>query len=198
MRFEALPLKGTFLIHHERHEDARGHFARTYCAKEFARAGLVTAWLQCNTSYNRHAGTLRGLHWQVAPHEEAKIIRVTRGSIYDVMVDIRPTSSTYCKWHAEKIHVEDGVDIYVPTGFAHGFLTLSNDTEVFYHMSANYEPNSVRGARFDDPAFEIEWPNAQTELLYDVNKGVQWSQSGGPIVSDRDKLFSPFVPVKKK
>ncbi len=175
MIFEALSLPGAFRITIEKKADARGHFSRTFCAKEFANVGLYPSWIQSNASFNSSRGTLRGLHWQAAPHAEAKLVRVTRGSLWDVIVDVRPDSATFLKWHGETLDEDNGVMLYIPEGFAHGFVTLKDNTEIFYQMSTLYEPASVRGARYDDPAFKIQWPF--------LNE---------PIVSDRDLAFPAF------
>ena len=158
MRFTETRLKGAFIIEPERLEDERGFFARTFCQKEFEAHGLNPRMVQCNISYNKHKGTLRGMHYQAAPMAEAKLVRCTRGAIYDVIIDLRPESPTYCQWLAEELNAENSKMIYIPEGFAHGFQTLENDTEVFYQMSEFYSPEHARGLRWDDPAFGIEWP----------------------------------------
>jgi dTDP-4-dehydrorhamnose 3,5-epimerase len=174
--FEPLPLAGAFRVRLERREDERGHFARTFCAREFAAQGLVSAFVQCSTSYNRLRGTLRGLHWQAEPHGEEKLVRATRGAFWDVIVDLRPDSPTFRRWHGETLDADGDSMIYVPRSFAHGFVTLRDDTEVFYQISALYEPSAARGARFDDPGFGIRWPMAED-----------------PILSERDRGFPPFA-----
>jgi dTDP-4-dehydrorhamnose 3,5-epimerase len=174
--FEPLQLSGAFRILPDRKEDARGHFARTFCAREFAAAGLNPALAQANTSFNRACGTLRGLHWQAEPHGEDKLVRATRGAVWDVLVDLRPESPTFRKWHGEILSAENGIQLYIPRGFAHGFVTLEDDSEVFYLMSEFFVPESARGARFDDPAFAIDWPLRE-----------------GLILSDRDRAFPLFL-----
>ncbi|MGH9381819.1 MAG: dTDP-4-dehydrorhamnose 3,5-epimerase [Thermoanaerobaculia bacterium] len=158
MRFSALDLPGAFLIGLERHEDERGSFARTFCRGEFEARGLNPHVEQSNLSVNPRRGTLRGMHWQAAPHEEAKLVRVARGAIYDVLVDLRPDSPRFRRWCSIELTASSGDAVYVPERVAHGFLTLEDDTEVVYNMSAAYHPESGRGVRWDDPAFEIEWP----------------------------------------
>jgi dTDP-4-dehydrorhamnose 3,5-epimerase len=151
-------LAGAYVIDPELHADERGLFARTFCAKEFAQHGLSTTLVQCNISQNRRKGTLRGMHWQAWPHEEAKLIRCTRGTIHDVIIDLRPGSPTLGEHIGVDLTAGNRRMLYVPEGFAHGFLTLDDDTEVFYQMSAFYEPAAARGLRHDDPALGIEWP----------------------------------------
>src|SRR5947209_3342538 len=147
MIFEELSLPGAFRIKLEKKADARGHFARTFCALEFSERGLNPSCLQCNTSFNTMRGTLRGLHWQAAPHAETKLVRVTRGSLWDVMIDLRPESPTFLKWHGETLDEDNGVMLYIPEGFAHGFVTLRDNTELSYQMTTFYDPDSARGAR---------------------------------------------------
>lgn len=158
MKFVKLPLAGAFAIDIEPIGDERGSFARTWCEREFAEHGLSTRFVQANVSSNRRAGTLRGMHWQREPHAEAKLIRVTAGAIWDVMVDIRPGSPTYLDYAGLRLDPESGRMAYIPEGFAHGFITLADGTEVAYQMSEFYAPGAAAGARWDDPAFGIEWP----------------------------------------
>ena len=158
MIFKKTPLKGAWLIRPEPSVDKRGLFCRTFCEKEFAAKGLRTRYPQCNTSFNGKKGTLRGLHFQKPPHQEAKIVRCTAGKVFDVIVDLRKKSSTYLKWHGVILSAENRLSLYVPGGFAHGFLTLQDKSEVFYMMGREYHPESARGARWDDPAFGIKWP----------------------------------------
>jgi len=158
MKFIETRLKGAFIIEPERLEDERGFFARTFCQKEFEAHSLNPRMVQCNISYNKHKGTLRGMHYQAAPMAEAKLVRCTRGAIYDVIIDLRPESPTYCQWLAEELNAENSKMIYIPEGFAHGFQTIEGDTEVFYQMSEFYSPEHARGVRWDDPVFGIEWP----------------------------------------
>ncbi len=157
MKFIETRLKGAFIIEPERLEDERGFFARTFCQKEFEAHGLNPKMVQCNISYNKHKGTLRGMHYQAAPMAEAKLVRCTRGAIYDVIIDMRHESPTYCQWLAEELSTENSRMTYIPEGFAHGFQTLEDDTEVFYQMSEFYSPEHAQGVRWNDPIFGIEW-----------------------------------------
>jgi dTDP-4-dehydrorhamnose 3,5-epimerase len=156
--FTELTLKGLYLIEPELIADERGFFARAWCGREFESHGLNTKLAQCNISFNRHQGTLRGLHYQAPPHEETKVVRVTRGAIYDVAVDLRPNSPTYKEWTAVELTAENRRMFYIPPGFAHGFQTLADDTEVFYQMSTFYEASSATGLRWNDPTLDIVWP----------------------------------------
>jgi dTDP-4-dehydrorhamnose 3,5-epimerase len=151
-------LPGVYVIDVEPKADDRGLFARTYCRDEFAAAGLCTQWVQCNVSFNTRAGTLRGLHWQAAPHEEVKLVRCTAGAAYDVVSDLRPNSPTFGKWIAVEITAANRRAVYIPGGCAHGFYTLADGTELFYQMSAFYVAEAARGVRWDDPALAIRWP----------------------------------------
>lgn len=158
MHVEPTAIPGCVVVRPERVEDERGHFARTWDGALFDRLGLTPEVAQCSVSYNHVAGTLRGMHFQAAPHEEAKLVRCTRGAIWDVCLDLRPASPTYRRWHGETLTAENGVALYVPEGCAHGFLTLADASEVFYTISAPYVPEAGRGVRYDDPAFGIAWP----------------------------------------
>jgi dTDP-4-dehydrorhamnose 3,5-epimerase len=158
MIFSKSPLAGALLIEPERREDERGFFARTFCAEEFAARGLMPDVAQCNISFNRRPGTLRGLHYQRAPHGEVKLVRCTRGAVYDVIVDIRQGSPTFARWFAVELSAENRTMLYIPQGFAHGFQTLAEDTELFYQMSTAYVPEAAAGIRWDDPDVAIEWP----------------------------------------
>ena len=158
MIFNETRLKGVFLIEIEKNEDDRGFFARSYCFREFEKYGLNPRVVQCNMSYNTKKGTLRGMHYQVAPHDEAKLVRCTMGSIYDVIIDLRRGSTTFKNHLGVKLSAVDRKMIFVPEGFAHGFITLQDNTEVFYQMSEFYAPDSARGFRWNDPAFQVEWP----------------------------------------
>jgi dTDP-4-dehydrorhamnose 3,5-epimerase len=164
MIFTFTELAGAVLIDIEPLEDARGFFARTYCEREFGAQGLPTRMVQANVSWTSRAGTLRGMHWQVAPHEEDKLVRCVRGAIWDAIVDIRPASKTYCRWLGVELTERNGRMLLVPKGFAHGFITLSDDTAVAYQMSEFHAPAAARGARHDDPAFRIEWPVPAKEI----------------------------------
>lgn len=164
MVFSETALNGAFVIEPEKREDSRGFFARTYCRHEFEEHGLETAVVQTSISFNLRKGTLRGLHYQTAPFEETKLIRCTMGSIYDVIVDLRPHSRTYKRSLAVELSARNRKGLYVPRGFAHGFQTLEDSTEVFYQMSEFYSPEHARGVRWNDPAFAIEWPAAQRNI----------------------------------
>ena len=165
MIFRQTALPGAFVIEPERHQDVRGWFARTWCQREFATHGLTEPIVQCSISYNRRRGTLRGMHYQIAPHAEAKLIRCTRGAIWDVALDLRPDSPTLHRHVGVELSAENGWALYIPEGCAHGFQTLVDDTDVFYQMSAFYAPEAARGIRYDDPAFGIEWPIDDPILL---------------------------------
>lgn len=168
-------LNGAFIIEPERFEDERGFFARAWSAKELAALGAEGEFVEANLAYNHKRGTLRGLHWQAAPHGQAKLVRCTRGSIFDVAVDLRPDSTTYGQWTSVELSAENRLMFYVPDGFAHGYLTLEPESEVLYLVTSDYEPASARGARWNDPAFGIRWP--------DVNE---------LIVNDRDNNYPDF------
>jgi len=159
MIFEELELSGAYLIVPERHEDERGFFARTWCDKTFEERGLNPKLVQCDISYNKRQGTLRGMHYQAAPFQECKLIRSTRGSAYDVIIDLRADSPTFKRSFGFELCSEKRNMLYVPEGFAHGYLTLEDDTEIFYQMSQYYCPESSRGVRWNDPAFGIKWPD---------------------------------------
>jgi dTDP-4-dehydrorhamnose 3,5-epimerase len=158
MLFRETRIAGVFEIHLERMADERGFFARSWCRKEFEQAGLNPCLVQCSISYNPRKGTLRGMHYQAAPFEEAKLVRCTRGSIYDTVIDLRPQSPTFRQWIGVTLTAQERNMFYVPEGCAHGFLTLEDDCEVFYQMSSFYCADAGRGVRWDDPAFKIAWP----------------------------------------
>ena len=164
MIFKPTHLEGAFLIELQKMEDERGFFARTYCQREFHDHGIPFNLAQCSLSYNRKKGTLRGMHFQASPYQEAKLVSCVQGSIYDVIVDIRPASPTYREYLAVELAADKHNELYVPQGFAHGFLTLQPDTYVFYQMSEFFEPGHARGFRWNDPAFAIDWP-AKVELI---------------------------------
>ena len=158
MIFRETELNGAFLIEPERLEDNRGFFARAWCRKEFMAHGLTGALVQSNISFNKRTGTLRGMHFQTAPYEEAKLVRCTMGAVYDVIIDLRPDSSTFLRWIAAELTAENRKMLYVPENFAHGYQTLANNTEVFYQVSQFYSPGSEQGLRYNDPTFGIKWP----------------------------------------
>jgi dTDP-4-dehydrorhamnose 3,5-epimerase len=149
---------GAVIVDPERHPDARGFFARTFCAREFAAAGLPAGLAQCSISWNARRHTLRGLHWQAKPHQETKLVRCTRGAVLDVVVDIRLGSPTWLRWEAVELTADNRRALLIPAGTAHGFLTLADDSEVYYQMDAFHVPEAARGARWDDPAFGVAWP----------------------------------------
>lgn len=158
MRFTATPLAGAYLIDVDRAEDERGFFARTFCAAEFAAHGLIAPVNQCSVSFNSQRATLRGLHFQTAPHDEEKLVRCTSGAVYDVIVDIRPHSPTLHHWSGTELSAGNRRALYVPKGFAHGFVTLVDAAEVFYMISVPYTPGFAGGLRWNDPALGIDWP----------------------------------------
>ena len=158
MILEPLALARAFLVKPARLEDDRGFFARTWCAREFAEHGLEPSLSQCSISFNKGRGTLRGLHYQAEPHAEAKLVRCTRGAIFDVIVDLRPASPTYLEHCTVTLTADNRDAIYVPQGCAHGFLTLEDESEVLYQMSTEHVPGAARGVRWNDPAFHIAWP----------------------------------------
>ncbi len=164
MIFTETKLKGAFLIKPELHEDERGFFARTWCAREFEAHGLNPKLVQCSISFNKTKGTLRGMHYQAPPFEEAKLVRCTRGAIYDVIIDLRRDSKTLKQWVAAELSADNHLMFYIPEGMAHGFQTLYDNTEVFYQISEFYHPDSLGGVRWDDPAFSIEWPIEQKKI----------------------------------
>jgi dTDP-4-dehydrorhamnose 3,5-epimerase len=158
MKFHPTGLLGAFVVEVEYRRDDRGFFARTFCAEEFAAHGIELPVAQCNVSFNALQGTLRGLHYQLAPKAETKLVRCTRGAIYDVIVDLRPESKSYRQWFGAELASTNHRALFVPEGFAHGFQTLEDDAEVFYQMSEFYSPEHARGARWNDPALAIRWP----------------------------------------
>ncbi len=160
MIFTESPLPGAFLVDMAPLADERGFFARVYCAEEFAARGLQCGWQQCSVSANSRKGTLRGLHYQKAPHEEHKLVRCTAGAIFDVIVDIRPGSPNYRRWFGTQLTAQNHRSLFIPPGFAHGFITLSDDAEVYYMISVRHAPEHAQGFRWDDPAFAIQWPAA--------------------------------------
>jgi dTDP-4-dehydrorhamnose 3,5-epimerase len=168
-------LRGTFVIELETFTDVRGFFARAWSEREFEDFGLESRFVETNISFNEKKGTLRGMHYQLAPHEQAKLVRCTRGSIYDVIIDLRPESPTFKQWFHLEMSAENRLMLYVPVRFAHGFQTLEDQTEVTYQTSAYYAPEYGRGVRWNDPAFNISWPNDNL------------------IIIDRDRNYEDFV-----
>ena len=175
MKFIETKLKGAYLIEPEKKADERGFFARVWCQKEFEERGLNPRLVQCNISFNKKKGTLRGMHYQVAPFAEAKLVRCTRESIYDVIIDLRPESFTFKQHFAVVLSEENHNMLFIPEGFAHGFQTLEEDTEISYQMSEFYSPEHARGVRWNDPAFGIKWPLAD------------------PIILERDRKYPDFA-----
>jgi dTDP-4-dehydrorhamnose 3,5-epimerase len=171
MLFRDLSLSGAHLIEIERHADARGYFARTWCRREFRKQNLETEYVQASVSVNPTRGTLRGLHFQCTPHWEVKVVQCIRGAIHDVIVDLRPRSPTFRQWLGVTLSAESRDMLYVPVGFAHGFQTLENDTEVSYLVSTFYVPAAARGIRYDDPALGIDWPLEVTRIS-DTDRGL--------------------------
>ncbi len=178
MIFTETKLKGAFIIELERLEDERGFFARTWCQKEFEAHNLNYRLFQANISFNKKKGTLRGMHYQIAPYEETKLVRCTSGAIFDVIIDLRPDSSTYKQWLGVELTSENHKMLYVPENFAHGFQTLQDNTEVTYQVTQFYSPESERGIRYNDPMFGVNWK-------IDVQ-----------IISDKDKHCPDFILLK--
>jgi dTDP-4-dehydrorhamnose 3,5-epimerase len=164
------PLPGAYVLEPERKEDERGYFARVWCDQEAADHGLVIHWVQSNVSFNVHSGTLRGLHFQSQPFPEAKLVRCTRGSLFDVIVDLRGSSPTYAQWFAVELSQKNGRTLYIPKGFAHGFQTLEDSTEVSYQMSEVHHPEVARGIRWDDPRLKIAWPPCEERIISDRDR----------------------------
>lgn len=181
MIFRNTALPGAVLVDTEAREDARGYFARIYCAHEFAKHGLPDRMVQTNVSLTRRAGTLRGMHWQAPPRQEDKLVRCMHGAIWDVIVDIRPQSPTYCRWIGVELDAHSGRMLLVPKGFAHGFISLTDEAVVLYQMSEFHEAATARGARHDDPAFGIEWP-VPVRLIADKDR--EWPDFPGPRAAD--------------
>jgi dTDP-4-dehydrorhamnose 3,5-epimerase len=164
VHFTATKLAGAYVVEPQLHEDSRGLFARTYCAREFREQGLVNAFVQCNTSWNAREGTVRGLHFQLSPSSETKLVRCTTGALWDVIVDLRPDSKTYLQHVAVELTARNRLALYIPAMFAHGFQALEDATEVFYQMSEYYAPKLSRGIRYNDPKLGIEWPLPVTSI----------------------------------
>ena len=177
MKFTPTPLAGAYVIDLEKRGDDRGFFARMFCEKEFAAHGLVTHFVQMNNSLSRDEGTLRGLHYQLPPQAETKVIRCVRGALYDVILDLRPGSATFGQHFAVELTAENRTMLYCPKGFAHGFLTLQPDTEAMYLVDAFYAPDAERGIRYNDPRFAVPWPAAPV------------------VISDKDRTQRDFDPA---
>lgn len=166
MKFKETSLKGAYIIDVELIEDDRGFFARSWCKEEFYKQNLNSKLIQCNISFNKLKGTLRGMHFQVKPYEEAKLVRCTRGAIYDVIIDLRKSSSTFLSWVGVELTADNRRSLYIPEGFAHGFQTLEDNSEVFYQMSEEYHPECARCIRWNDPEFNIKWPLDVSKISY--------------------------------
>jgi dTDP-4-dehydrorhamnose 3,5-epimerase len=179
VNFVPTGLPGAFVVELELIEDERGFFARSWCQDEFAERGLDQCVAQCNISFNRRRGTLRGMHFQAPPHGEAKLVRCTEGAIHDVIVDLRSDSPTYCRWISVELTALNRRQVYVPDGFAHGFQTLEDGSEVYYQMSRLFQPSQARGVRWNDPVFGISWPLPN------------------PILSERDRAHADFQPTTR-
>lgn len=177
MKFTETSLRGAYMLEIEPHVDERGFFARTVCSTTFAEHGLDGAFVQQSISFNAHKGTLRGLHFQAPPHEEDKLVRVTQGAIFDVIVDIRQGSASFGQWFGVELSAQNHKQVYIPKGFAHGFQTLEDNCEVLYAMTVPFQPGSGRGIRWDDPTLAIAWPIAPPTVV-----GAQ--DSGLPIFSE--------------
>ncbi len=170
MIFTETELRGAFVVDIEPREDERGLFARAWCEDELARHGLETRVAQCNLSFNHRAGTLRGMHFQRPPHAEVKLVRCTRGAVYDVIVDLRPESPTRGRWVAVELTADNRRTLYIPEGFAHGYQTLVDATETYYQVSAAYAPDAEGGVRWDDPSFGIVWPDADERIISEKDR----------------------------
>jgi dTDP-4-dehydrorhamnose 3,5-epimerase len=176
--FTPTRLAGAYIVDLELRTDARGFFARSFCEREFSERGLCARYPQCNISYNRQRGTLRGMHYNRMPHEEAKLVRCQTGAIYDVIVDLRPASPTYLLWEGFELSVANGRSLYIPEGFAHGFITLLDESYISYQISHPYTPGSAGGLRYDDPAIGIVWPEPIA------------------VISERDRSWPAYQPVR--
>lgn len=177
MKFHPTPLSGAYTIELEKRGDDRGFFARFFCQREFQEAGLPCSVVQINNSLSAKAGTLRGMHYQLPPAAEVKIVRCIRGSLYDMIIDLRPDSKTFGRWFGLELNEENRLMLFVPQGFAHGFMTLADNTEAFYLVSAFYEPTRERGLRFNDPHFALTWPGTPVDI------------------SDKDRAWPNFDPA---
>jgi dTDP-4-dehydrorhamnose 3,5-epimerase len=178
VHYRETPLTGAYVLELDRKSDERGFFARTYDERELEAHGIPSRWPQCNISNNTRAGTFRGMHWNAAPHREAKLVRCIRGAVFDAIVDIRVGSPTHMRWFGLTLSADEGNALYIPEGFAHGFITLADQTDVFYHMGRYYQGDAGRGARWNDPAFGIAWPR---EPL---------------VISERDRTYPAFDPAR--
>jgi dTDP-4-dehydrorhamnose 3,5-epimerase len=177
MRFTPTPLDGAYVIDLDPHGDARGFFARAFCEREFAEIGLETRFVQMNNSLSAQRGTLRGMHYQLAPAAEVKLVRCIKGALWDAIIDLRPGSASFGRWFGTELSADNRRMLYAPRGFAHGFVTLADDTEAFYLVSAFYAPERERGVRWNDPRFAIDWPLAPS------------------VISDKDRDRPDFDPA---
>ena len=183
MRFTETNIGGAYLISLEPKGDERGFFARAWCEDELARHGLCSKVVQCNIGYSEHKGTIRGIHWQNAPHEEVKVVRCTRGGVFDVIVDLRPDSATFGQHHTIELWANEHQLLYIPAGVGHGYQTLRDDSEIFYQASTRYHAESSDGIRYNDPALEIDWP---LEVSVVADRDVSW-----PDLAAREFAASP-------
>ena len=181
MIFEETRLPGAYIIQLEPIRDNRGFFSRVFCQREFEALDLTTEFVQANMTYSMEKGTLRGLHYQIRPHKEVKLVHCPQGAIYDVILDMRPDSPTYLEWVSVELTAENRKMLYIPGEFAHGYQTLADDTEVFYQVAQFYAPDFERGIRWDDPTFQIEWP-----------------ETSRPILSEKDKAWPDFQPDQSR
>ncbi len=181
MIFEETRLPGAYIIQLEPIRDNRGFFSRVFCQREFEALDLTTEFVQANMTYSMEKGTLRGLHYQIRPHKEVKLVHCPQGAIYDVILDMRPDSPTYLEWVSVELTAENRKMLYIPGEFAHGYQTLADDTEVFYQVAQFYAPDFERGIRWDDPTFQIEWP-----------------ETSRPILSEKDKAWPDFQPEQSR
>ena len=177
MRFIPAKLKDAYIIEPEKIEDERGFFARTWCKEQFESKHLDSDVLQCSLSFNKKKGTIRGMHCQIPPFAETKLVSCTKGRLYDVIIDLRPRSETYLQWMFVELTPENRKSLYIPKGFVHGFQTLEDNTEVFYQITESYSPESARGIRWDDPNFNIDWPEPIS------------------VISNRDQEYEDFIPA---
>ena len=178
MLFREIALADAWVIEPQLLGDERGWFARTFDAEQFAAHGLCAEIVQSNASFNARRGTVRGMHYQAAPHGEPKLVRCVRGAVFDVAVDLRPDSETYCAWHAVELSADNRLAFYIPAGMAHGYQTLTDDCELHYEMGYPYTPDAARGVRWDDPAFSIRWPPHDGELM----------------ISEKDRSYPDYQP----
>jgi len=178
VKFSETAVQGAWLVEVNRITDDRGFFARVWCEDEFTQHGIEATWVQANVGRSTRAGTLRGMHYQRDPHAEAKLVRCTRGAVYDVALDLRPTSPSYLHWVGVTLDANEHTMLYIPEGCAHGYQTLADDSEIVYFTSATYDRDAATGARYDDPEFAIKWPLA-VEVISGQDAGWElWSRSG--------------------